>query len=738
MRARIPELPDRGELDKFVVGVAATGDACSLNRLQHGPRRGCMEAAEGEGALEELDDLHTIYVENRLAPFFADVNKVLVELPADVLSGSAAFRKFVANGVSSSHIARHPETFCGPGPVLLDRAIVAVSAARQHRMYCSSAIATPTSGQPRPTNSKREESSAREGGRLTLGATLASKARPGAATTSSDFGATMQRSASAPTSIAATLLLADAVPKQSLTAGGPGDSKHSLEATSTEEARHMTPDHLGTISHYGFFARSLLRGEQFGCDSTRDFWKRMVVKEGRELSRRTLCQASETEEDPSRAKIAGRLPALPPPGPLDVFRVPRHGNDRPMDVRHKSSVRMREALSSSKADPQPQARMWTEVIARDICEGLRVVVLGEQPSQVPRSMRRNEPLNERSAASREEAVKVYKTYRVLADMGFRGEVDESSSCEDGESHRDTSSGGNNESGPQQPCSSAETRWSPKGLLPIAWSALLMWAQHKEDFASDFRHRSVCAALNRGLKDWRQAQTSRLQRRLGVRLSQLFQWIWPEVSDSHIATMLTWVCLLEVDRIRQPTPRLIEAQEAKRLEKIFRLLGGDGGRDYVTPEEIAGGQDQGVDAKLKNIVDRETVVAVCGEGEIRRAEFLELMCEDGFRAHELAQQAVLRDGRRVVRQHRDALGVDIWVLEEAPREECEQRLLVDALEAEVRRWRRRVEQRAAVAAPLPQRGRSFPAADASAVSTSLLLPTGGLGGGGSELDHQPCS
>jgi len=46
-------------------------------------------------------------------------------------------------------------------------------------------------------------------------------------------------------------------------------------------------------SHYGFFARKLPRGQDMGSDSTRDFWKRMALKERKELGRRTMWLTTE-------------------------------------------------------------------------------------------------------------------------------------------------------------------------------------------------------------------------------------------------------------------------------------------------------------------------------------------------------------------------------------------------------------------------------------------------------------
>merc|ERR1712216_575474 len=94
-----------------------------------------------------------------------------------------------------------------------------------------------------------------------------------------------------------------------------------------------------------------------------------------------------------------------------------------------------------------------------------------------------------------------------------------------------------------------------------------------------------------------------------------------------------------------------------------------------------------DTKLKNIVDAQTVRAVCGaQAQVHLPEFLELMCQDGFRAHDKSSRVLMEDGRILVLVEKHELGFHGWLYEEPPKEELRQRRRVVALENEVHRWR----------------------------------------------------
>jgi len=100
VKAPVPQMPSKGQSDDFLLGIAVTGDCLALHR----PCSWTSPNMAGEAtsnAREDLQDMHTFYLEKRLAPYFASINKVLQELPADALYGADTLRKFVSYGAQT-------------------------------------------------------------------------------------------------------------------------------------------------------------------------------------------------------------------------------------------------------------------------------------------------------------------------------------------------------------------------------------------------------------------------------------------------------------------------------------------------------------------------------------------------------------------------------------------------------------------------------------------------------------
>lgn len=224
----------------------------------------------------------------------------------------------------------------------------------------------------------------------------------------------------------------------------------------------------------------------------------------------------------------------------------------------------------------------------------------------------------------------------------------------------------------------------KELGPVSWSTMFKWVENKSDFANNFRVRSAINALFRALKHWLRSAASVAQSE-GVTLGLLFRWIWPAVQFDEVADMLTWICLHELEKIQQITPPFISAQERKQLLSLFETMAG--GKEFCLPHDIAGGKSKDPQTKLKNIVDVHTVRAVCGaQAKIFFPEFLELMCQDGFRAHDKSNTVLLEDGSNLILVEKPELGFQGWMCEDPPKGELAQRRRVAALENEVYRWR----------------------------------------------------
>lgn len=222
------------------------------------------------------------------------------------------------------------------------------------------------------------------------------------------------------------------------------------------------------------------------------------------------------------------------------------------------------------------------------------------------------------------------------------------------------------------------------MMPVSWHSMFLWVERKSDLADDCKVKSACGALGRALRSWRHLEASVAQSYLGVSLNMLFQWIWPCSAYANVARMLRWIGQHEFEKLRQATPRVITNTDTIQLEGIFKALD-KGRKGYLEAEDLAGGAVTDAKAKLRNIVDVDTVRAVYGRGVIKKEQFLEIMCEDNFRGHDGAMQAQLADGRRLIHARRQVLGCHGWLFEDTPKSEESQRALVEAIELEVCRW-----------------------------------------------------
>jgi len=271
----------------------------------------------------------------------------------------------------------------------------------------------------------------------------------------------------------------------------------------------------------------------------------------------------------------------------------------------------------------------------------------------------NEPSVLRGPPTQEETQKVYRLYFSLLAMEGASPA------------------------PPPPSEDEDARIA-KELTRIKWSTLLDWAQQRDDLAVDFRYRSICAALNRGLRQWYEVLPEH-DRHIGLPLSQFFEWLWPSTTQDTYAKMMRWICLLEIDKIRQPTPVIMDEKERRMLEGIFRQLD-KSGRGFCSVQDILGK----IDDEQGSLNIKDDVYKEIGADEgIDLLKFLELMCPDNQRAHKHATKVMAENGRHLVLQHFDAVGVSVWVLELVPEQEEDQRQLIKALEVEVLRLRETV-------------------------------------------------
>mmetsp|Transcript_77642 Transcript_77642/g.128671 ORF Transcript_77642/g.128671 Transcript_77642/m.128671 type:complete len:346 (-) Transcript_77642:35-1072(-) len=100
VKGKIPMLPSKGDLDAWLHAYAATEDACALSRkLPLAPPALSVSLGRNiQAQMADLDGLHWVYVEQRLAPYFQEVNKILRELPTEILASSAGLFNLIVPG----------------------------------------------------------------------------------------------------------------------------------------------------------------------------------------------------------------------------------------------------------------------------------------------------------------------------------------------------------------------------------------------------------------------------------------------------------------------------------------------------------------------------------------------------------------------------------------------------------------------------------------------------------------
>eukprot|EP00931_Biecheleriopsis_adriatica_P061538 TRINITY_DN37001_c0_g1_i1.p1 TRINITY_DN37001_c0_g1~~TRINITY_DN37001_c0_g1_i1.p1 ORF type:complete len:497 (+),score=77.51 TRINITY_DN37001_c0_g1_i1:61-1491(+) len=224
----------------------------------------------------------------------------------------------------------------------------------------------------------------------------------------------------------------------------------------------------------------------------------------------------------------------------------------------------------------------------------------------------------------------------------------------------------------------------ESLTPLPWSNFMSWMNQEAAFGVDQSYRRVCAGIARGAQAWRNLRATSLQRREGISIGVLLQWAYPSASDSDIAKMLGWIGWSEMQKLRQPSPKLIDNDERERLERVFHRQYSKG-RGFTTAYEIGGGWNPDVTTQRSTLVDAYTASEVLGDGEVDLHKFLEVMCQYNHLGHENVKRVCLSGGS-IILECRDAFDFEGWILEHPPKEELEQRHLVDGLEQEVLKWR----------------------------------------------------
>lgn len=226
------------------------------------------------------------------------------------------------------------------------------------------------------------------------------------------------------------------------------------------------------------------------------------------------------------------------------------------------------------------------------------------------------------------------------------------------------------------------------FYPISWPTFFDWFEAKMNFAPNVRLKATFRYSLHAMKAWLKYQATDAQRHHGMSFTSLLRWMWPFVSSSSLEEMLTKLCLVELEKYRQPTPPVSAGDAMKRFDRVFLEMDWRA-RGSLIPADLAGGEFQTANQLQKQLIDEHSVKSILGDRSVEWAEFLEIMCEDDFRGHEESTHAIMKDGRHLVRHIRDTVGFHGWVLRDMPPEEVPLRRRVAALETEVLRWRHAV-------------------------------------------------
>lgn len=657
LKERVPPLPEEGELERFIQGVAATGDALAMNRPRSlaALRQGGKSATD---AHDELELMRAIYVECRLKPYFLELSHLFAAIGAEVLRDFKPLLHFATSG----HSCRQTpillqdgapnlpmKTFCGPGPAVLEPKELMVLAMKLRRPRVEFDLSEPAPASPHAAHVahaahavhsvQAKPTEARKGlprhsaNPITVSVPTSPKA--GSAADTSYGSSPVARHTEAPADFFGNSLWKD------------------LELDRPDRpGRRMASSHSG---HYGFFA-SEVPPRDFGCSSERDMWQRMVARE-----RRKICQGALLvkglglglglgDSGSLRPSSTSRLPRLHPPGINDSFRLSQESWATGFTEGSLGHLPRKEALRRANVKQSGIDRV--DIYRRDIGEGLAALVLGESLPTKSKVQR----IEAQRAPGDDEAQKVYRLYYTLLAM-----EDASPVTVDGDALR---------------------------LTAISWNALLAWAQECEDVAIDFKNRSVCVAFNRRLNQYFELLSEQEKQR-GIALSSFFQWLWPFTTTESHAELMEWICLSEIEKMRQPSPLIMDEKERRMLEAMFRSLcrGGSCSAEEMVRRGLEGSS-----------ADVSVFKEVCGDGDVDLQQFLELMCPDGVQAHPNARRIVAADGRHLVLQRFETVGISIWVLETVPEEEKGQWHLIRALEQEMIRLRRQAE-----VCPVPRSG-----------------------------------
>jgi hypothetical protein len=234
------------------------------------------------------------------------------------------------------------------------------------------------------------------------------------------------------------------------------------------------------------------------------------------------------------------------------------------------------------------------------------------------------------------------------------------------------------------------------LSPVRWETLLAWVDNERSYAVSIADQKHCDKLSQSLVRMQEEMSWQVPR---ISLPMMMQLIWPHAGLADIGQMLSWIANAELELHREPTPPPLNEKGLRQLLDLFKLLDVDGS-GKISAEELAESKGQ--------ILDANVVRAVVGDEDLTTNEFLEYMCEDGYRPTETSTHA-FRDGQELRLEKWTDVEWEGWVRVQGRSDEMAKHYQwLKNLKAEVVWWR--------------QRGSTKETAQASSGSPSPGAPT----------------
>jgi len=443
--------------------------------------------------------------------------------------------------------------------------------------------------------------------------------------------------------------------------------------------------------HVGLFARKA-PPKELGSPACDSYWKSAENTHGLEHA---LQEREDLEYSCSPAQHQQ----------LRAHRPNSASSESASDLSHPGQVQKKDPQASvgeaSRALLAIRDAQKVTTMMCDLYEGFRVAILGKQPEPL-KSEKVWPPLGAPTSGSKEEALRVYKTYCDLIGSEAQRVAANASSSEDelSKSHPSSalgcspSSTSSSNVTPSQQAPSSQRKWkgradrtnSKQQLPPMSWASIYEFVEERVTFSGDARRKSIMGALLRALKAWHGRRASEEMRRSGVPIVQLFRWMWPSMNNTGASKMLSHMCLLEVQKLRCTTPPVISDEERCMLRSIFQDMDVQR-RGYCTPVDIAGGEVQDIKTMNRNTLNVGDAKKMLGEtARFDLRQFLELMCSNGFRGHEDASRMVCEDGRILTLHTQPGAGFKGWVHQHPSEPDKKIWDRVAALEAEILKLR----------------------------------------------------